>query len=46
MSTRVIGTSEFQDIEGGFWAIKTEEGEYLRPQMMPEQFKTFWGLTE
>jgi len=39
MSTRVIGTSEFQEIEGGFWAIKTEEGESLRPQMMPEQFK-------
>lgn len=39
MSVKVKGVAKYQDLEGGFWSIISDNGEKLRPQMMPVQFQ-------
>ncbi len=39
MSVKVRGRAKYQEIEGGFWSIISDQGEQLRPQMMPVQFQ-------
>jgi len=38
MNKTITGVSTFQNFEGGFWGIVTEEEDYL-PIDMPEQLK-------
>lgn len=39
MKRRIKGKVVYQNIEGGFWSIISEEGEELRPQYMPVQLR-------
>lgn len=33
------GKVVWMDLEGGFWAIETQQGKHLLPTSLPEQFK-------
>jgi hypothetical protein len=39
MSRKIKGIAKYQTIEGGFWSIISDDGEKLRPLMMPVQFQ-------
>lgn len=37
--TSLTGTVKYVEIEGGFWAIESEEGENYDPMNLPERFQ-------
>lgn len=39
MKRRIKGKVVYQTIEGGFWSIITDEGEKLRPTVLPVQLQ-------